>query len=273
MNLKNVDYHVTDVCNLNCVSCGHFCPLVPKDTKPKDIIQVHKDFRALYNATEQGKYLDQLTLTGGEVTLHPNLKDIITIAVKYFPGKIKIWTNGLKYQWFIDHQDLIKDNHIVVCMTNYGLKVHKEGIPKMKEVFGDFYSVDRLEDDGKPWFFKQFFDEHANVDSDHIFNCQARKECLQLKNQRLYTCQYAAYLGYFKDYFHLNMRNHPGISGVGLSIDLNNIDGKMNTFEDLDEWRNTALSTLCTCCIDCVPELKQLQHWKTSDKKLDEWLR
>ena len=27
MILQNIDYHVCDICNLNCCSCNHFCPL------------------------------------------------------------------------------------------------------------------------------------------------------------------------------------------------------------------------------------------------------
>ena len=61
--IVNVDYHVTEVCNLNCAHCSHFCPLVPKDTKPKSIEQITADFALLSKFKE---HLETLGLMKGD---------------------------------------------------------------------------------------------------------------------------------------------------------------------------------------------------------------
>lgn len=265
-NLKNVDYHVTDRCNLGCVSCGHFCPLVPKDTKDKDIRQIIKDLQSLYYATDKGTRLDQLTLTGGEVTLNDQLKYIIPIANSFFSNKVKLWTNGINYRKLIDIKDVIIDNNITICMSDYELPNVDNIISELGIVFGDrFYYVTRRESDGHVKFFKTFFDQNAIVPLEYRLNCVARYECNQLVDEKLYPCQYAAYFKYFDEYF---KGKHALELGSDYCIDLRYV----TNFEDILNFIDSCDFKLCERCIDCLPE-HELQDWKISNKEMSEWCR
>ena len=264
--LKNVDYHLTDRCNLNCVSCGHFCPLVPKDTKDKDMSTISRDLQLLHDVTENGTRLDQLTLTGGEATLNDQLKYAIQLARQLFPNSIKLWTNGINYSKLIDIKDVIIENDITICMSDYELSNINTIILRLSETFGDkFYYVTRREDDGHVKFFRTFFDQNEIVDKQTRLNCVARTECNQLVDGKLYPCQYAAYFKYFDNYF---KGQHHLTLGSGHYIDLETI----SDFNQIIEFMKSCDFDLCMNCIDCLPE-HELQDWKRSDKEMSEWCR
>ena len=106
-HFNNIDWHVTDRCNLRCVSCGHMCPLVDhKDISiDKTIEDAEKDFSILYEKTNNGEYIDNITLTGGECTLNKNLSDIQLIQ-EFFP----------KEQW-----KYIEEQNSIFCELKIGL--------------------------------------------------------------------------------------------------------------------------------------------------------
>lgn len=266
--LLNVDYHVTDKCNLNCVSCGHFCPLVPKDTKHKSIRQVLKDLRALSAITEKGKYLQQLTFTGGEVTLLPVdlIRQILISAIDLFPHtQLKVWTNGIKYHHFDTLVDLFKSHNILLYMTDYNQATTKDAIDHYSNILGDnFTYLTRRREDGGVDFFRHFFSRFEIADKDHILSCAGRNECMQLQDEKLYLCQYAAYSHYFNEYF-----NEHGIyQSDDMYIELND-----NSIENVFHFIKTATPVLCRQCVDCLrPEFKSMQDWKQSDKQIDEWM-
>lgn len=264
--LKNVDYHLTDKCNLGCVSCGHFCPLVPSDTKSKDLRQMISDLQLLYYATDHGKRLDQLTLTGGEVTLNDQLKYIIPIARSFFKNEIKLWTNGINYKKLIDISDTLLDNNIKICMSDYELPNVNDIIQNLEVVFGNnFYYVTRREADGHVKFFRTFFDQNNLVSKRDRLNCIARFECNQLVDGKLYPCQYAAYFKYFDNYF---KGKHKLTLGSNYYIDLK----KVTEFFQIIQFMETCDFNLCMHCIDCLPE-HEIQNWGISKKDMSEWCK
>lgn len=265
-NLRNVDYHVTDRCNLNCVSCGHFCPLVPHSVQHKSLSQVSSDLTLLYNVSEEGSRIDQLTITGGECTLNPNLKNILLIATALFPNKVKIWTNGTNHEVLWSLEPLVYDFNLTICMTEYD-RVDPFIIQECKRIFGShFYYVDRRDHDGnnKVKFFRTFFDHTVDTPLDNILHCDARFECNQLVDGKLYPCQYAAYFKYFDEHF---KGQHELKLGPGHCINLKAI----TDFDDVIRFMDTCTFKLCEHCIDCIPEKKQYQDWCTSKKELSEW--
>ena len=108
MILQNIDYHVCDICNLNCCSCNHFCPL----TKNKEFItgqQAYDDFHFLQRFDNK---FDKLTLLGGEALLNPDIDVIIVFANGLFPGRIKLITNGVDADKLISMRQVLLDNKV-----------------------------------------------------------------------------------------------------------------------------------------------------------------
>jgi len=63
--LRYVELHLTDHCNLNCKGCGHYCPLAPPQYA--DLQQYHSDMRRL---RQLFRNVRTIRLMGGEPLLH-----------------------------------------------------------------------------------------------------------------------------------------------------------------------------------------------------------
>ncbi len=79
----------TQGCNMNCVFCHNRC-LVSQ--KQKSLLDEADIFSLLHS---RRKFLDGVVITGGEPTLHPDLKDFIK-KVKSIGYPVKLDTNGTK---------------------------------------------------------------------------------------------------------------------------------------------------------------------------------
>ena len=90
-----LDIHVTEHCNLNCVSCNHYSPLAPPI-----FINLQELERNMEKLKAKGaqKLFKELHLLGGEPLLHPDIADVIRIVRTCFTADhtlIKLVTNGL----------------------------------------------------------------------------------------------------------------------------------------------------------------------------------
>lgn len=89
--LTKLEYHVCDICNLNCKGCSHFAPIFRNsfseiDDFRKDIKQLASKFSSIL----------RLRLMGGEPFLHKDLPLFILAAREAFPyAHLEIVTNGL----------------------------------------------------------------------------------------------------------------------------------------------------------------------------------
>lgn len=258
--LINVDYHITDNCNLNCISCGHFCPLVPTNTM-RSLGQVREDLSLLHHRLRGN--LDTLTLTGGEVTLHPQLEEIIKIAHRLFP-KVKLWSNGVLYKRLIDLKDLLIETGILLCITDYGPEVNRSNINILSTIFGNQLMYVERHPDNKTIFndgFFKFDKPCTNIES--IMNCEPRQYCTQLINGRLYPCQYLAYGKYFNEKFGQILPIQDDCY-IDLKID--------HSPEEIEDFLRTYITKMCWYCMDCMED-RPTQDWKKSDKKPEEWVK
>jgi MoaA/NifB/PqqE/SkfB family radical SAM enzyme len=266
MVLNNVDYHITDRCNLNCVSCGHFCPLVPSDTEDKSVGTVINDLIALYKATNNGRMVDHLTITGGEITIHPHLEYIVEIASSLFSNRVILWTNGKLYNRLINMKSVLLDRRVLIYMTDYAQSYTETAIASLKDAFGDrFYYITRKNDNGTIKFNNQFFSSEEVADDNHIINCYPRYNCMQLVDKKLYLCQYAAYFPYFDNYF--KGKHNLKLTGNEY-IDLT----KVTNFSEIEEFVKSTKLDICSHCLDCLPD-RETQEWRKSDKELKEWYK
>ena len=81
---KKIYIEITNICNLNCSFCSN-------DTMLKESITIENFEEVLKKIND---YTDYIYLhVKGEPLLHPNLKELLDIALKY-KKKVNITTNG-----------------------------------------------------------------------------------------------------------------------------------------------------------------------------------
>ena len=281
IHLGNVDWHATDRCNLRCVSCGHFCSLVNyfNDETDRTPEQAEADFSILYKTTNNGEYVDQLCITGGECTLNKNLPQIIDIAEKYFPGKVIIWSNCINtYLYTEELINKLKEYNISINISLYNSKV--------ESTINDFLNKNNLKAityiktfdnkrDSKFQFFNKFFTRNK-IENIHNDECKSKFWCGQLKDQKYYPCQYLAYIDYYINYFNDNeLINQLNLKEDNRYIDLT----KVNNYEEIEQFIINYNEEICDHCIDKFMYadydnrvIQRLQNWKLSSKKQDEWI-
>jgi cyclic pyranopterin phosphate synthase len=87
-NSRNLEVHVVDHCNLDCVGCSHESPLMSRRIENPDRLS-----RAL---SELWKYYRAplVKLLGGEPLLHPNIDAIIRVVKARTGARLRLVTNG-----------------------------------------------------------------------------------------------------------------------------------------------------------------------------------
>lgn len=85
---KNLEIHVIDHCNLDCVGCSHESPLMPRRAEDPD--RLAEALTALWR-----HYRTRLVkLLGGEPLLHPRLDNVIHAIRSVTNARIRAVTNG-----------------------------------------------------------------------------------------------------------------------------------------------------------------------------------
>lgn len=263
--LVSVDYHLTDICNLNCAHCNHFCPLVPKDTKHKSIEQITADLSLLSKFKDD---LETLALLGGEPTLHPQLSKICYIARNFFPNnEISITSNGTTANKMLQWKDAIEENDIKFVVSIYPYKDDPyEDYKKIEKIIPN--NIDKWE---YPTEFGMTYnllsERNDEATQEEINNCMKRWRCNQLLNGKLYICHYAAQFNYLKNAFpeKINVKDVEGSY-----IDLNNDN---LTIEDIYKFQEEARPLICDHCLDAHygNYSGPTENWKRSELNINEW--
>lgn len=259
MKLQNIDYHVCDICNLNCCSCNHFCPL----TKNKEFItaeQAYDDFCFLQKFDNK---FDKLTLLGGEALLNPDIDHIIISASRVFPGRIKFITNGVDADKLILMKQLLIDNKIDLVVTEYPFKEGwKEHYKRLVHEFPDLTLYDYRIEHG-------FISEHLSydkqdTDANKILSCDKRYKCVQYIDKKMYICHYAAYLD-----------NLNRITDVPFTNEDSFYDLKNYTEETFDIFFEKEIPEICNHCLYVKKPYEELDKkpWKRTDRKPEEWIK
>lgn len=261
MNLVNIDYHIVDYCNVNCVSCGHMCPLVYKGEGELPLNEVYEQLTTLYDKSEGGTRFNMLTITGGECTLHPYFEEIVRFAVSKFPGKVRIFSNATNVDKLMSVSDLVGKSTglLAITVSDYGFKLNSE---TQHQLINAGISIGSIPRNNSDWNRQFFSHEKINVEADAL-NCEARSYCTQYVDYKLYICQYAAYFKYFDRAFH-------GSHNLELNgnefIDIRNI----SSWNEVIEFRDNRIIPICYNCLDCQP-WRPHQPWGTSKREITEW--
>lgn len=268
--ILNVDYHITDRCNRKCVSCGHFIPLVPTSIKHKPMDVIEADMKEL---SRFPGLMKSFTITGGECTLHPNLRECVLMAVKYFPNTIiKIVTNGTMPDKIIALRDILMEHpNVQVIMTDYKhentLKIF-EGLKGCPGVFKfNVTSLGDSRDAERTKFNRAFICEEKCTSLESATRCHMMTECVQLVDGKLYACQYLAYYPYLNNYFGDDIKVKPyGDEGIELA--------KCNTNEEVENFIYNWIQNICFHCLEPLRregKYNNIQELCDTKYELNEW--
>lgn len=203
--LKYLELHLTDHCNLNCKGCTHYSPIAPE--RYADPHQHEKDMRRL---SQLYRTIHTIRLMGGEPLLHPDAHLFIRITRSAFPGSaIRFVTNGILLpQASQAFWDACRDTNTIINLTVY---------PPVHKRFDDYRSL--CEDKGVSLStrYAETFLAHCNLkgtsQKNRAFNlCPLRLRCLYLQDGRLYPCAMSALVHYFNESFGYKITADKGIN-------------------------------------------------------------
>lgn len=249
-----LDIHVSEHCNLNCISCTNFSPIA--DPKFANLDDLENNFKHL---SKFQKSFGTLQLMGGEPLLNSEIIEIIKISRKYFSKtKIKILTNGILLKSMNDEfWRACREWDIIISLTVYPINLDIDKIKKIcnknqvkYEIFAirtgenAFYAYKVNPNGGKKVFMK-------------FIKCQS-SGCMQIVDNRIFACPISADINHLNKAFRLNFKQNKG--------DYIRVD-KMKTSLQL-RWLRARTKPFCNYCDlrgDAFP-------WRKSEKKEEEWI-
>jgi len=248
----DVEYYITNKCNLNCKGCAAFAPLVKEDNS-KPLKQIEKDFKKLHELI--GEKIRTLTIMGGEPLLHPDINNVVTYISKLFKNsEIRMVTNGILLPKMNDEFfNILKIHLSELCVTVYPTNTDYEKIFKLlddRQIKYKKYGVKNL-------FYHQYLKEEYEDPKDCWY-----RNLYVLKDNKIYTCTEIAFFNYFEEEF-------KGQHSLKLTED-DYIDlDKINSFEELEE----AKKKIPPFCGYCMGNDKKMTKWGTSKKDINEWIK
>jgi hypothetical protein len=262
-NLYKVPFlqvHMVDHCNLNCVRCFHFSPLVKKDGKEfyldPDVFE--KDMIRIAELMEGD--LAEIHLMGGEPLLHPELYKFPYIIKKHLPHThIVIITNGLLLERMEEkfYQSCL-DNNVQIWATRYPINfAYDSVVEKLREKGIDIVCTNsgNSEEESKR-MGKVILHPEGGLDGERNFE-ECPDRCFTLRDGYLYVCTQGAFIDYFNQYFGTQVA-----TGNGINI------YEANSLKEITDFLSNK-APLCDYCntlerADTIP-------WAVSDRKMREW--
>lgn len=253
-----IQIHLTDHCNLNCIGCNHFAPIAEKYCIDCKVLE--KDCMRLFELSD-GK-IDEVILLGGEPLLHPDICNAIKIVSQIFRRntQISIITNGIlltkieRSFWEICHQYQTK-----IIITPYPIKIPIHEIKSL----GDKYCV-KVDYGNISENIKTMecipLDLSGTQDIEYNFkNCYKSNNCITLKDGRIYTCSLVPHVVHFCKFF-----NIPILPSESDSIDIYQAD-------NIDEIRDFLSKPIPYCMYCNIKAIRRNIRWRNSQRDISEW--
>lgn len=209
--LMQLEFHLSDHCNLNCKGCSHFSNLVAqpvfadREQFTKDLMQLTCYFSQIHN----------FYLLGGEPLLNTELGDYIHIIRQAFPyTQLTIVTNGILLLKL--KEDLIatlKENRVHISISDYSCLDREKIVAFVKK---HALSADLRE--GKECFSK-YINPKGDTDKNQIFFDCVRRNCTFLDKGKIAACCQPFTVHYFNDYFQENLPENEGIDLYEAGLD------------------------------------------------------
>lgn len=167
-----------------------------------ELAQVEKDMARLSELFD-GE-VEKLEFMGGEILMHPNVVEILSLARKHLRGDIRMLTNGtLLHKMPSEFWKCCHDNHIHVMVTPYPIRLNYERIMALAEQYDvkltcytkDLWTRDKT-------FRKFALDLEGKCDAAKNFRRCPFVECQSLwDNGRIYRCNFPAFGRHLNEVF------------------------------------------------------------------------
>ena len=251
------EVHLADHCNLNCISCSHFCSLAKEAYLDVDMFQ-----RDCERIAELSKgQVEQILFLGGEPLLHNRVVDIFKIGRLYFPNaKLAIITNGLLLP---KQADLFwiecNKNDVHIHVSKYPIKINHSEIDRLTNKYN--VKIAYLGTKGTLVWRDMKLDTTQGQNINESFNlCYQSNLCINLYEGKLYTCPTIPYIKYINEFF-----------GEHFEVSENDYIDIYKT-----ESMNEILDFLCKpvpFCKYCNIKDQQVISWAVSKRDIKEWIK
>ncbi|MCH5172285.1 MAG: radical SAM protein [Erysipelotrichales bacterium] len=207
-----LDIHLVEHCNLNCIGCLHYSPIAKKSFL--DSRNLESSLKSLYRKKIYKRF-KVIQLLGGEPLLHPDICELIKITKKYFPNNyftIKLVTNGiLLHAMNEEFWEICKNEGITISITVYPIALNYQGLKQLcvsKKVSFEFFGDRRTNGSWEQTRLKMQNKNNYKLKKNYFkcFYCN----CLQLKDNKIFTCPQSAYIQHLNNRFGLNLNNEKG---------------------------------------------------------------
>ena len=209
--LKHIEFEIVEHCNLNCKGCSHFSNICEQKFIDVGILGRHFDrLNKLFG------FIYSICILGGEPLLHPDIIDIIEYTRRKFPiSQIRIVTNGL----LLDKmpEDFFKachKNNILIYISKYPPVTNK--IKEIKKILSEFKVKHFISATIRTFSAK--LNSKGDSNKDISFKDCRHRECVMLKDDKIYICPIAAYINKYNKYFNKNISEPKGINIYSSSV-------------------------------------------------------
>ena len=256
--LDSIGFHLVDHCNLNCKCCDVCSPIA--EERFVTLESFSNDIKRLAELTNGN--LKQISLSGGEALMNPNILEMFEVARKYFPDStIRLQSNGILLQdkdekfW-----NLLQKLDILVTCTKYPIKVDYDKIKNTALKYGVNFTFFNNADVIKTSYHIPFDVKGLQDPRENFINCFHANQCIGIHDGKIYTCSPAANAHHFNKYFKENM----------IIDDRNYIDiYKVKSMAEILAF----LAKPIPFCKYCNVKGRTFGHeWGVSKKEIEEWI-
>lgn len=210
-----LEFHVLNACNLNCAGCNRFAPL--QDSF--DPIEIEDWTNQLLEIQKNIPNVKQLTIMGGEPTLHPKLLEICEITRKLFPSiKLYIVSNGTNINSIKQNLFEYEQLNVKFLFCSYPTYTKYDEIKEISSIAR--WTSTRL------YSTSILIDEKGEEDNIHnFFSCyKFTLPNFVLKNYKLYICPIGANIDLYCAKAHCTIPEVEGIDYLDVRKIQNNLD-------------------------------------------------
>lgn len=249
--MRYLEYHICDHCNMNCKGCAHFSPISPN--KMASLEKIKKD---LIHIKKIVSHIEIIRILGGEPLLNPEVDKYIEITRELYKySEIRLVTNGTLLMQQPDRVlNSIVNNNIIVDISLYPplYNIIDKIVLFLKE-----HNINYRVIMGDSDLFSSSLNLLSKADYKiKKFSCPHK--CVNLRNGKVTCCHMLAYIDIFNEYFNYDLP----VSGA---IDIYNpeITAKMLREEVMKP------IPLCRYC-----DFSRMYKWEKSGKqpKIDDWI-
>jgi len=203
--LRLLEVDIAHHCNLNCVGCSAFSPLV-KEPLWADLEVFESDMSRLSLLLHGHLYT--LHIMGGEPLLNPRINDFIECGRKYFSNsKICIISNGILLPKMPDDfWSTCRKNQIVISITKYPIELDYKRLSVIAESHQVSFEFFGTAVDKTTWNLA--FDRFGKQDPYESFcNCKMANYCVRLRNGKLATCSPILNIEFLNETFGIDIKS------------------------------------------------------------------